>query len=46
MVYLEDLILWERNYDDIHNLAMELRYLGVDWEQEDYYYDFLCVNLY
>ncbi len=33
IVYVDDLIFWERDEDDIHDLAMELRDLGMDLEQ-------------
>ena len=33
IVYVDDLIFWARDEDDIHDLAMQLRDLGVDLEQ-------------
>ena len=35
IVYIEDILFWDRNKDDIHNLATHLWDLGVDLEQED-----------
>ena len=35
IVYVENIIFWDRNKDYIHNLAMYSRELGVDLEQED-----------
>ncbi len=32
IVYVDDLIFWARDEDDIHDLAMQLRDLGVDLE--------------
>ena len=45
MVYVDDLIFWVRNDDDIHDLTMELQELGVDLEQEDDATGLLDVNL-
>ena len=35
ILYVYGIIFWERIDDDIHDLAIKLRYLGVDLEQED-----------
>jgi hypothetical protein len=32
--YVDDLIFWARNEKDIHHIAMKLREVGVDCEQE------------
>ena len=45
IVYVDDLIFWARDEDDIHDLAMQLRDLGVDLEQEDDAAGFLGVTL-
>ena len=45
MVYIYDLIFWARNKGNIYNLAMNLRKLGVDLEQEDDSAGFLGVTL-
>ena len=33
--YVDDLLFWARDENDIHDLAMKLREQGVDMEQED-----------
>ena len=33
--YVDDLIFWERDEEDIHELAMKLRDVGVDLEQKE-----------
>jgi hypothetical protein len=43
--YVDDLLFWARNEDDIHDLAMRLREVGVDLEQEDDAAGFLGVRL-
>ena len=43
--YVDDLIFWARNEQDIHELAIKLRSLGVDLEQEDDAAGFLGVRL-
>ena len=43
--YVDDLILWDSNKDNIHNLEIHLQELGVDLEQEDDAAGFLGVNL-
>ena len=35
VMYVDDLIFWAKEEDDIHDLAMKLRELGVDLEQYD-----------
>ena len=35
IVYVYDIIFWDRNKDNIYNLVMQFRELGVDLEQED-----------
>ena len=45
IVYLDDLIFWAKDESDIHNLAMKLRDLGLDLEQEEDAAVFLGVNL-
>ena len=45
IVYVDYIILWDRNEDDIHNLAMHLRDLGDDLEQEYDNAGFLGVTL-
>ena len=45
IVYVDDLMFWYRNKDDIHNLEMHLHGLGVDLEQEDDIAGFLVVTL-
>ena len=45
IVYVDDLILWDSNKDNIHNLEIHLQELGVDLEQEDDAAGFLGVNL-
>ena len=45
ITYVDDLIFWSRNDDDIHNLAIKLRELAVDLEQEDDAAGFLVGNL-
>lgn len=42
---MDDLIFWARNEQDIHELAIKLRSLGVDLEQEDDAAGFLGVRL-
>ena len=43
--YVDDLLFWAKDEKDIHNLAMQLRELGVDLEQEDDAAGFLGVRL-
>ncbi len=45
IVYVDDLIFWARDEDDIHDLVMKLQDLGVDLEQEDDDVGFLGVAL-
>ncbi len=45
IAYVDDMILWARDEDDIHDLVMQLRDLGVDLEQEDDVSGFLGVTL-
>ena len=33
IVYVDNLIFWDRNQDDIHNLAMHFQEWGVDLKQ-------------
>ena len=35
IVYIDDIIFWARKEDDINNLEMNFRELGIDLEQED-----------
>ena len=44
-VYVDDLIFWARNDDDIHDLAMEFLELGIELEKEDDASVFLGVTL-
>lgn len=43
--YVDDLLFWAKDEKDIHNLAVQLRELGVDLEQEDDAAGFLGVRL-
>ena len=45
VVYVDDLIFWSRDVPRINHVAMELRKLGVDLEQEDDAAGFLGVTL-
>ena len=45
IVYIDDLIFWARKKDDIHNLVIYLKELGVDLYQEDDTAGFLGVTL-
>ena len=45
IVYVDDLIFWARDEDDIHDLAIQFRDLGVNLEQEDDAAGFLGVTL-
>ena len=45
IVYVDDLIFWSKQDDDIHDVAMNLRELGVDLEQENDAAGFLGVTL-
>ena len=45
IVYVDDLIFWARNEDNIHNLEINLRELGVNLDQEDDAVGFLGVTL-
>ncbi len=45
IVYVDDLIFWKRDEDDIHDLVMQLRDSGVDLDQEDDAAGFLGVTL-
>ena len=45
IVYVDNLICWTRNEDNIHNLAIYLRGLGVYLDQEDDDSGFLGVAL-
>ena len=42
---MDDNIFWEKNDDDIHDLEIELRELGVDLEQEYNFVGFMGVTL-
>ncbi len=44
VVYVDDLNIWARDEDDIHDLIMKLRDLGVDLEREDDVVRFLGVT--
>ena len=35
IVYVDELIFWEKNNIHIHDLSMQLQELGVDLEEED-----------
>ena len=43
--YVDDLLFWARDEKDINDLAMKLREVGVDLEQEDDAAGFLGVRL-
>lgn len=43
--YVDDIIFWAKDEADIHNLAMQLRDVGVDLEQEDDAAGFLGVRM-
>ena len=43
--YVDDLLFWARDEKDINTLAMKLREVGVDLEQEDDAAGFLGVHL-
>ena len=45
IMYVDDLLFWSRDENDIHTLAMQLRDCGVDLEQEDDAAGFLGVTL-
>ena len=45
ILYVDDLIFWENNEYGIHDIAMKMRELGIDLEQEDDAGGFLLVNL-
>ena len=45
IVYVEDLIFWAKNEDNIHNLAINVQELGVYLEQEDDSEGLLIVTL-
>ncbi len=43
--YVDDLIFWARNEKDIHHIAMKLREVGVDLEQETDAAGFLGIRM-
>ena len=45
ILYVDVILFWTRNKDNIHNLEIHLQELGVDLEQEDDAAGFLGVNL-
>ncbi len=45
VVYVDDIIFWSKDTEDINSSAMQLRELGVDLEQEDDAAGFLGVTL-
>ena len=45
IIYVDDILFWVVNVNDIHDVAMELRTQGVDLEQEDDAAGFLGVIL-
>ena len=45
IMYVDDLLFWARDENEIHKLAMQLREVGVDLEQEDDAAGFLGVRL-
>ena len=45
IVYVDDIILWGINDDNIYDMKMELQELGIDLEQEDDTASFLGVTL-
>ena len=45
IMYVDDLLFWARDESEIHKLAMQLREVGVDLEQEDDAAGFLGVRL-
>ena len=45
IVYVDNIIFWEINDDNIYDMKMELQELGIDLEQEDDTASFLGVTL-
>ncbi len=45
VVYVDNIIFWSKDTDDINSSAMQLHELGVDLEQEDDAAGFLGVML-
>ena len=45
ILYVDVILFWTRNKDNIHNLEMYFQELGVDLEQEDDIVGFLGVTL-
>ena len=45
IIYVDDILFWSVDENNIHDLAMNLRLQGVDLEQEDDATGFLCVTL-
>ena len=45
IVYVDNILFWSINENNIHNLAMQLREQGVDLEQEDDAAGFLGITL-
>ena len=45
IIYIDDILFWSVNENNIHDLAMQLREQGVNLEQEDDAADFLGVTL-
>ncbi len=45
IVYVDDIIFWSKDTEDINSSTMQLRELGVDFEQEDNAAGFLGVML-
>ena len=45
IIYVDNILFWEVNVNDIHDVVMELRKQGVDLEQEDDIAGFLGVTL-
>ena len=45
IIYVDNILFWSVNENNIHDLAMQLRDQGVDLEQEDDAADFLGVIL-
>ncbi len=43
--YVDDLLFWAKDEKDIHELALKLRELGIDLEQEDDAAGFLGVRM-
>ena len=45
IIYVDDIIFWSKNEQDIHDIAMNLRSVGVGLEQEDDAAGFLGVTM-